>query len=160
MAQQALTEACGGIDLAQTTTANDDGSYQLAYLEPGIYNIVVILDGFLIAAEAEVQVDAGVENTGHDFTLKALDEGITFHSITGTVSNLPSGETANPRVIAITEIDSISVAADQSNISTDGAYTLNVPPGVYTLYFCAEDVTSVVETEVIVQDDVIQDASF
>ncbi len=161
MAQQALTEACGGIDLAQTTTASDDGSYQLAYLEPGIYNIVVILDGFLIAAEADVQVDAGVENTGHDFTLTALDEGITFHSITGTVSNLPSGETANPRVIAITEIDSISVAADQSNISIiDGAYTLDVPPGVYNLYFCAEGVTSVVETVAIDQDDVDLDASF
>ncbi len=161
MAQQALIEACGGIDLAQTTTASDDGSYQLAYLEPGIYNIVVILDGFLIAVEAEVQVDAGVENTGHDFTLTALDEGSTFHSITGTVANLPSDDMANPRVIAITEIDSISVAADQSNISiTDGAYTLDVPPGVYNLYFCAEDVISVEETVTIVQDDVIQDASF
>ncbi len=160
IAQQATAEACGGIDSAQTTTASIDGSYQLAHLEPGVYNVVVVLDGFLIAAEADVQVEAGVENTGHDFTLTALDAGSTFHSITGAVSNLPSGETANPQVTAITEIDSISVAADQSNVSTDGSYTLNVPPGEYTLYFCAEEVTPVVETVTIDQQNVSLDTSF
>ncbi|MBW2624475.1 MAG: DUF4382 domain-containing protein [Deltaproteobacteria bacterium] len=161
MAQQTAADTCGGIDLVQTTTANADGSYQLAYLEPGSYTVVVIRDGFSIAVEADVQVEAGVENTGHDFTLTALENGDAFHSISGTVSNVPTDETANPRVIAITEIDSNSVAADQSNISTeDGSYILNVPPGDYILYFCTQGENPVEEPVVVDQDDVTLDTGF
>ncbi|MBW2142718.1 MAG: DUF4382 domain-containing protein, partial [Deltaproteobacteria bacterium] len=54
MAQQAVLEACGGIRIAQTTTADPDGLYTLGYLEPGEYNLVVVLDGYMIAVEAGI----------------------------------------------------------------------------------------------------------
>ncbi len=162
MAQQALDGACGGIEVAQTTTASFDGSYQLANLEPGIYTIAVVLSGFLISAEAGVIVEAGVDDIGHDFALTALDLGDAFHPISGTVSNVPDDEAANPRVTAITEIGSISVAADLSNIGSDGSYAMEVPPGEYALYFCAdvEGVDSVIETITVNVEDIILNVSF
>ncbi|MBW2324779.1 MAG: carboxypeptidase regulatory-like domain-containing protein, partial [Deltaproteobacteria bacterium] len=107
-----------GISVAQTTTADPDGLYTLGYLEPGEYNLVVVLDGYMIAVEAGVTVEAGVENGGHNFILTALDQGDAFHTISGEVLNVPD-VSANPRVKAVTQVDSTDVVADHSLVGTD-----------------------------------------
>ena len=99
------------------------------------------------------------ENGGNNIVLTALNQGDTFHSISGEVSNLPD-ESAGPHVNAITTVNLINVIADHSLISTDKFYMLNVPPGDYVLYFCADEIPTVQENVTVDQDDVVLNTTF
>ncbi|MEW5803355.1 MAG: DUF4382 domain-containing protein [bacterium] len=146
-------DACGTLSIAQTTTADETGNYQLSFLEPKTYTIVAVKDGFQPAIRTNIGVNAGDTNE-QDLLLTS---GNPFSSISGQVSNLPDEDQA-PQVKAITSINDTNVILDHSPLSSEGSYTLHIPPGDYTFYFCAENEEPVLVT--VGPEDSTVDASF
>jgi len=152
------TDECGNIRIAQTTIADEEGDYKLSYLEPGTYTIVVVKDGFQSAIKTGVQVTAGITSSDQDLPLTTGD---SFCSVSGMVSNLPD-EDQEPQVKAITSINDTNVVVDLSSLSegSTSSYTLNVPAGDYTFYFCANNKDPVLVTRTVETGDNTVDASF
>lgn len=161
MAQAENTNACGNIRIAQTTTADETGTYKLSFLEPGTYTVVAVKKEFQPAVKANIEVIAGVTNNEQDLLLSSGD---SFSLVSGQVSNLPDlpDKGQGPRVKAITSINDTNVILDYSTLSSEGltSYTLNVPQGDYTFYFCADNEDPVLVMETIVPGENTVTASF
>src|ERR1044072_1287408 len=74
----------------RTVTANDEGTYKLIQLEPGIYSVKVLFTNFATEEKTDLTTVAG-QSVQLDFTLKPA--GVTAETVVVSPANAPEVDT-------------------------------------------------------------------
>ena len=112
----------GGVEVG-SVAPDAYGSYALAGLSDGTYDLVAIAPGYAYAAESDVTVSGGAVVGTHDFALDPAEVGTVYGVVTPTSDDVTVRLLWNGFVVD-------AVGADPST----GDYVLtNVPAGDYTL---------------------------
>jgi hypothetical protein len=154
MAQQSNESACSGVEIVQTTISDPNGFYTLGFLEEGLYNLVIVKEGYQIEVDTNVEVLVGVNNENNDFFLTPLVQDDSFQLISGIIINTPDQDDS-PQARILGTYDSVDAVIDVSPIDQEGYYFLYAPPGVYTIYKCAQGYDPIIDFNVIVTDEEI-----
>jgi len=107
---------------AHSTTTADDGTYTLAYIPVGTYNVTASAEGYVDALQPEVIIEDS-QVTTVDFTLVVPPPA-------GSISGMVNDDIGDP-------IENATITANGQYITVteaDGTYTLaDVPVGTYTV---------------------------
>ncbi|WP_459987584.1 carboxypeptidase regulatory-like domain-containing protein, partial [Natrinema sp. JCM 9743] len=118
-----------GDELGTVTTDSQDGSYTLENVGEDSYTVTASADGYEDSASQTVEVIAGEDATGNDFTL--TEKG----SLTGTVTDDSTDDGVDSADVTIYEDDNDDGTYDAEVTSlttdTDGTYSVDVAPGEY-----------------------------
>lgn len=142
--------------ISQTQAISEEDGYYFMYLWPGTYKIVVYKDGYLMACR-NIEVDSKTFYE-ENFTIETTDIGTISGEV--TIDDALEDQTAvlSFRTNAVCDNSNegpIEVVSE--SIVERGTYSVNLPPGTYTIFASTEGKASRIYDNVEVTSSTITD---
>ena len=126
------------LNIVRSTVTDNDGYYSILDLTPGLYSALISADGYLPEI-MELMVEEGRTVTLYE--LRAVPAGGTADgTVSGHITNAVTGQLATDEITLIF-IRGALLPPFTSTLTTttdDGAYSIELPPGNYTVLARAE----------------------
>lgn len=119
-------------------TGEIDGSGPIEFdVDPGSYRVVADRDGYLTTNASDVPVEAG-GTTAVELPLAAEPSSPTTGAISGSVSNVSTGDSIETAVVEATYASNDTIAAT-AEANASGQFSMELPDGTYGLTARSDD---------------------